>query len=771
MTDASLRASVTADIADFTRKFDEMRGAIDRMASDVKAPADKAAGALGGVKDELTNIGTLLRSGALVVGGAAITDLVTVPIINLGREAVLMADRMRKSEIAFGVLLQSGAAATAMLRDLQAFAASTPFDFPTVVEAAKKILAFGTEAKEVIPTLRNVGDAVAALGGNAGTFDRLIIALGQIRQKGVLQAQEMRQLAEAGIPAWDILAEKLGKTVPEAMEMVTKKQVDSLTAITAIQEGMAARFGGLMQQQATTIEGTLANLKDTVGFILTDIGRELIETLQIREGLAAVQEFARGFLDWFKQLDHGTKQVLLVFTATFAAGGPILVAVGAFMAALAVVTAPMLIGGLIVAGIVAGVALILLNWQKIKDTGIALWTNLRDVVGGVVTLMVDKIYENLIGRFVRIVQGVKESTEAVAGFFYDLWTKVSRRSYVPDMVDDIETEMTRLQGAAMVDPVRAATEETARQIRSFDINTTSSVRNMVATTAKLLEGGQFLFPQAAMSQGLTALNNFWGSAVQTTANALAQMTTKQVEWAQVGIQLGQLFLSTMISYILQLMTQWAVATLFGQTQNTAQLGAHTAMESAKTAATSAAEAARLGITKAAHTMMAVSQIAALGSIVALGTGAIAVMEAVMLAASAMMAAIAGALSAGIYTSWMAPPVAAASGAIAAGAAALGPAALAAIQAAAGSAIVASSIAGFAEGGIGSFGAGTIAALHGREAIIPLNRRGADFMQQSLGLSGGGPQRIEVPLYLNGREIARAVIDDLPGSLRTAGVPV
>lgn len=76
--------------------------------------------------------------------------------------------------------------------------------------------------------------------------------------------------------------------------------------------------------------------------------------------------------------------------------------------------------------------------------------------------------------------------------------------------------------------------------------------------------------------------------------------------------------------------------------------------------------------------------------------------------------------------------------------------------------------GFKEGGIGDFGSGTKATLHGPEAIIPLNQRGADFMREAFGGGEGKGQIIHTHVLLNGREIASAMSDELPGALRTMG---
>jgi hypothetical protein len=58
-------------------------------------------------------------------------------------------------------------------------------------------------------------------------------------------------------------------------------------------------------------------------------------------------------------------------------------------------------------------------------------------------------------------------------------------------------------------------------------------------------------------------------------------------------------------------------------------------------------------------------------------------------------------------------------------------------------------------------------LHGAEAIIPLDDRGADFMAKTFGTGSDRP--IHTHVYLKNREIATAFSEDQPGALRTMGV--
>jgi len=169
---------------------------------------------------------------------------------------------LQTAQIGFATMLGSAEKAQKFLEDMADFAVRTPFEYPELLEAAKRMLAYGFAAEEVLPTLRAVGDASAALGSGAAGIDRITLALGQIRAKGKLSAEEMRQLTEAGVPAWHILAEAMGKTVPELQDMVSKGLIPGGKAVEMLTKGMTKRFGGMMASMENTWQGVTSSIKD-----------------------------------------------------------------------------------------------------------------------------------------------------------------------------------------------------------------------------------------------------------------------------------------------------------------------------------------------------------------------------------------------------------------------------------------------------------------------------------------------------------------------------
>lgn len=213
------------------------------------------------------------------LSGKAVTVLegLGAALSALGVYAVKAGGELQNVQVAMTNMLGSAERAGAFVKELQSFAAHTPFEFNDVTKASQKFLAFGFTAEQIIPTLTAVGDAAAGVGAGQDGVNRLTIALGQIAAKGKLASQEMMQITELGIPAWQLLADKLGTDVATAQDMVTKSMVDSQMALDALVGGMEGRYGGMMEQQSGTILGTWSNLMDGLGQVASQAGLAVFE--------------------------------------------------------------------------------------------------------------------------------------------------------------------------------------------------------------------------------------------------------------------------------------------------------------------------------------------------------------------------------------------------------------------------------------------------------------------------------------------------------------
>jgi tape measure domain-containing protein len=309
---------------------------------------DQASSVMRNLGGEMANLSKTLVSGAAAgVGFAAFNQAAQAigQAFGFASDAVIGFNAsLEQSKVAWGTLLGGAAQANTMLQQLQQFAATTPFEFPEVEASAKRLVAMGFAARDVIPLLTSVGDTASALGAGTEGVNRITLALGQMSTRTKVTAQDMLQLTEVGVPAWRILAEATGQSIAQIQDAAEKGTISSQTFIQAFQRFASANYGGLMQQQSQTFTGAVSNIRDQVRIVTSSAFEPLFNALRDLAVQFANFTQSQGFRDFGTSVRNAQIGVG-VFLDTVAHSGPILTIFEGALAGVAVVLGVQLVGG------------------------------------------------------------------------------------------------------------------------------------------------------------------------------------------------------------------------------------------------------------------------------------------------------------------------------------------------------------------------------------------------------------------------------------------
>lgn len=258
---------------------------------------DNAMAPLRTIRNMLFNIKTLAAG---IFAGFATQKLVFDP--------VNLADTIESSKIAFSTKLGSESKAEDFLNQIYKFDEKSPFDTMQIVQITQRMMNMGWEAQNALTDLETIGDWAASMGKGEEGIDRVTLALGQMRQKGQLSAEEMLQLTEAGVSGWQYLADYLGKTIPEVRKMSEKGEIDINDAINGILSGMKEFEGAA----AANADRTVSGIKDQMASLIqTYIKLPWGEGLAsgFKDGLGELRDLLDENKDKFKEWGATLKEI------------------------------------------------------------------------------------------------------------------------------------------------------------------------------------------------------------------------------------------------------------------------------------------------------------------------------------------------------------------------------------------------------------------------------------------------------------------------------
>ena len=177
---------------------------------------------------------------------------------NLTAAVYEYTDALDYAKVTFSNLFRDVSLGEEFVAVLQQYASRSPFDFTDVEQGARSLAAYGIEAKNLMFVMQGIGN-LAAVTGDPQTFETVSRAIGQINAKGKLSAEEMRQLAEAGLNVKAVY-ERLGVEAGN----LGKANIDSATAINAIIGVLNDNYAGAMNAANMTMRGMIGNVKDVL---------------------------------------------------------------------------------------------------------------------------------------------------------------------------------------------------------------------------------------------------------------------------------------------------------------------------------------------------------------------------------------------------------------------------------------------------------------------------------------------------------------------------
>lgn len=193
--------------------------------------------------------------------------------------AVGEAAKIETMTTQFEVLTGSVDTATGLIKDLQKFSASTPFQLNGIAKASQVLLGFGFTADSITDKMRKIGDVASASGK---PIQDIAMIYGQVAAAGKLTGERLLQLQERAIPIGPALAKTMGVAETSIRDMVSKGKVDLATfekAFASLSEEGGSAFNG-MAKQSETLDGRISTLKDNFSLLAADIGKHLLPTFK-----------------------------------------------------------------------------------------------------------------------------------------------------------------------------------------------------------------------------------------------------------------------------------------------------------------------------------------------------------------------------------------------------------------------------------------------------------------------------------------------------------
>ena len=298
--------------------------------SDFEQGMDKAKNSSSSLGSVIGQVGKTMASFMIYdVGKKLVSGFADATKVGINYNATL-----ETSAVKWETLLGTQEKANKMLKDIEKFAADTPFEKMGVEAMATQLHNAGFEGQAVFDQLTKFGDMAGAFGIQADSLQEMVRQYSQVQQAGVAYTEDLNILQDRGIPIFKALAEELNINTADVKKWASEGKISAEVYQNAL-DNIASGVEGGMAKQSQTFTGMVSTLKDNLSQLAGVAAKPIFDFLKtglegalgsledvtaaVSEGglLGAIQQFApklmpfiQSVIDIFNTLKDSVKVIM-----------------------------------------------------------------------------------------------------------------------------------------------------------------------------------------------------------------------------------------------------------------------------------------------------------------------------------------------------------------------------------------------------------------------------------------------------------------------------
>lgn len=262
----------------------------------INAKTDNFEKGIGKAESKANSLGSVIGKVAQNIASFMLYDVgknLVTGFINAAKAGIDYNATLETSSIKWETLLGSQEKANKMLKDIEKFAATTPFEKMGVEAMATQLHNAGFEGQSLFDQLTKFGDLSGAFGIQADSLQEMVRQYSQVKQAGVAYTEDLNILQDRGIPIFKAIAEELGINTSEVKKWASEGKI-SADIYQAALDNLAKGVEGGMQKQSKSFSGMVSTLKDNMSQAAGILAQPIFDKL--KQGLENVLPYVENVI-------------------------------------------------------------------------------------------------------------------------------------------------------------------------------------------------------------------------------------------------------------------------------------------------------------------------------------------------------------------------------------------------------------------------------------------------------------------------------------------